>query len=475
MIEKQPNKPPGRDPRKNWARIQLAAGLLVAVIAELLMFKAVEPVASNFYLFIWWAYILTVDAVVYCIQGNSLILSRTREFLLMMPWSVAFWLLFEMLNLRLENWYYANVTPYGWIRWPGYFFSYATVLPGIFETMELLACLGLFRRATIKRRIFSPASFPIYYAFGILFFILPLAFPHYFFPLVWIAFIFLLDPINYVHGSPSLIRDWEEGTPCTFYLLLTAGLICGGLWEFWNFWAHTKWIYTVPFFEELKLFEMPAAGFLGFPPFAVECYVMYNVVSLFRGHRTWLHNTPANVSSRPLSRKLIAGTAVAMVVFYALAFRALDRYTVNSYITPLGEIPFLPPEAVSLLHQAGVQSASDVLDWCAKESNTKRLVDQAHLSEKEFLNMVEYFRLASLEWMGVDNVVLLQKAGVSSLAALVRQDPRDLHHIVHAQALPGDKLPSRAMIRLWIRSAQAADDRQVFPTAPGPAPLTTGS
>lgn len=318
--------------RKVWATLQLAFGIILALLSEFFMFKGIEPFASNFYLFIWWAYILSIDAIIYFRQGNSLIISRTGEFLVMLPWSVAFWLLFEMVNLRLENWHYVNVTPLMWVRWPGYFIAYATVLPGMFETAELLGCLGIFKNTSVKRRIFSPAGFPVFYAFGILFLLLPLAFPRFCFPLIWLAFIPLLDPINYIHGAPSLLRDWEEGRPRAFLLLLTAGLICGGLWEFWNYWAHTKWIYTVPFFDELKLFEMPLAGFLGFPPFAVECYVMYNFVSLFRHRRNWMSDPPPRASSQPISRKIIVATVIGMLLFYVVAFRALDRYTVKSYM-----------------------------------------------------------------------------------------------------------------------------------------------
>ena len=54
-----------------------------------------------------------------------------------------------------------------------------------------------------------------------------------------------------------------------------AGGACGLLWEFWNYWAATKWTYTVPYLGGVKLFEMPVLGFLGFPPFAVECWAMY--------------------------------------------------------------------------------------------------------------------------------------------------------------------------------------------------------
>src|SRR2546430_7714759 len=43
----------------------------------------------------------------------------------------------------------------------------------------------------------------------------------------------------------------------TLFRSLLSGLICGGLWEAWNVTARTKWIYSVPFFNELKLGEMP--------------------------------------------------------------------------------------------------------------------------------------------------------------------------------------------------------------------------
>ena len=62
--------------------------------------------------------------------------------------------------------------------------------------------------------------------------------------------------------------------------------MCGVLWEFWNYWAETKWLYTVPLPEWLRiqLFEMPVIGFLGFPPFAVEYFVLTELVSaLWKG------------------------------------------------------------------------------------------------------------------------------------------------------------------------------------------------
>ncbi len=75
---------------------------------------------------------------------------------------------------------------------------------------------------------------------------MPLVWPKYFFPLVWLAFIFLLEPVNHKAGAPSLLREWEKGSLRNFYLLLLAGAVCGLLWELWNFRAGSKWIYTLP-------------------------------------------------------------------------------------------------------------------------------------------------------------------------------------------------------------------------------------
>ena len=93
--------------------------------------------------------------------------------------------------------------------------------------------------------------------------------------LVWVGFALLLDPINRRLSLPSFLGDFSEGFARRFWGFLLAGWICGWLWEFWNYWAAAKWNYTFPTFQKLKLFEMPAPGYLGFVPFALECFTMY--------------------------------------------------------------------------------------------------------------------------------------------------------------------------------------------------------
>jgi hypothetical protein len=93
---------------------------------------------------------------------------------------------------------------------------------------------------------------------------------------VWIGWALFLEPINYRRGAASWLRGLERGDASHLAALLAGGLVCGVLWEFWNYWATTRWTYTVPYIPHVKLFEMPVLGYLGFPPFALECYAMYN-------------------------------------------------------------------------------------------------------------------------------------------------------------------------------------------------------
>ena len=96
---------------------------------------------------------------------------------------------------------------------------------------------------------------------------------------------FLLEPVNHASGVPSVLTDLTRGRLERFLCLLAAGFVCGLLWEFWNFWSASKWVYSAPFTQDLKYFEMPVAGFLGFGPFALEYFALYNFVRIFRARR----------------------------------------------------------------------------------------------------------------------------------------------------------------------------------------------
>jgi hypothetical protein len=113
---------------------------------------------------------------------------------------------------------------------------------------------------------------------GAAFLVLPVAVPAkwsvYLFGLIWLGFIFLLEPINQRAGRSSIWGSWSH-----IWALSAAGLICGFVWEFWNYWAQARWVYIFPLWQGWKMFEMPLVGYLGFPAFALEVYVMYVYVS----------------------------------------------------------------------------------------------------------------------------------------------------------------------------------------------------
>jgi hypothetical protein len=428
-------------------------GIGLLILSEILHLKKIDPFYSWFYCFAWWSYIFIVDAIIHYLKGNSLIVNRTKEFLLMIPWSVFIWLIFEGANLFLENWYYINL-PHSIIeRWLGYGVAYGTVLPGLFETAEFLEIIGLFKKSKIKKGLISPRRHTLLFLLGVISLLSSITLPEYCFPLIWIGFIILLEPLNYRLGGKSLLKDLEEGNPKKIYLLLLAGLICGFLWEFWNFWAQSKWIYTVPFFDESKGFEMPALGFLGFPPFTVQVYVMYNSISLLRSGRGWEESTyqvyPMR-KTRPLTWIL---TIILMVSFYVLLFRSIDHKTVDSYYPRLKDAYWIDLTFRKELPKVGIATPDDLLSLTKEKKEREELALRLFIPKEELTRWVDKTRLVQLKGIGVENLKLLEGVGVHSVSDLATENPEGLYKRME-QFYQGRPIPHKAKVRIWVREAQ---------------------
>jgi hypothetical protein len=256
-------------------------GLGIIILAEILLFLDVPPVPMFFTPIVWWGYILFTDSLVFKLRGGSLITSYPKTFLYMIPISIGCWLIFELYNVRLANWEYINMSDSFAIRVVGYILSFATITPGIYETAHLIQAKFFPEGLHWKKLRFSGTATAILMLTGALFMIVPLLVSKtassYLFGLVWVGVIPLVDPISRKLGAPSLLAELEQGEWATFVSFLLSGVGCGLLWEFWNYWALTKWVYHVPFWNTVKYFEMPLIGFLGFLPFALECFVMFNL------------------------------------------------------------------------------------------------------------------------------------------------------------------------------------------------------
>jgi hypothetical protein len=429
-------------------------GLAILLISHVLLVMEFEPVASWFYYWAWWSYILIVDSLIYTIKKNSLIMNRKGEFFLLLFWSIVIWTFFEAVNLIMQNWYYSNVVPSLVIRWLCYGAAYATVLPGLFETTELLESVGLFKKSSVKSITVTTTVKAGLVSLGMAFLLGVLFYPRYCFPLVWGSIIFLFEPINYRWSDKSLLKDWEKGNARKLYLLLTAGLICGILWEFWNFWATTKWIYTVPFFEELKVFEMPLLGFLGFPPFAVECYVVYSFISIFRHQRGWEEdNYRLNQGKRVLS-PLVVTTSLVGLLFCLATFNAMDTRTVNSYWPSLGELEIVPPEITVRLEGFAIKTPQALLTRTGSTQGRRELALMLNVSDGEIAQWMKTAALSQLKGMGTVNANLLNKAGIEDIPCLAKQDPATLYaKLVSLTRGETPSAPREAIISVWVKEA----------------------
>ena len=264
-------------PLRGWA------GLGIMLIAEALLFlHAGWFIAVYFTPIVWTGYILLADGLVASLKGESRITRSPREFLALAFWSIPLWLIFEAYNLRLQNWVYVGMPLSPALDYFGYAWAFATIWPGIYQTTDLLEALGFFARRFQPRTPFSRELRGLMVVAGLLMATVPVLVPPsiggYLFGAVWVGFVLLLDPLLYAWHSPSLLRDCEHGIYTKLGCLLAAGWVCGILWEFWNYWAGARWLYVFPIAQGWKIFQMPAPGFGGFPPFAVECWVMFETL-----------------------------------------------------------------------------------------------------------------------------------------------------------------------------------------------------
>src|SRR5881394_2267939 len=180
-------------------RLAWAAGLIGLPLSHYWLVAKIEPFYSSIYCFLWWSYIFVADFAVCKLRGASLLRDRPKEFLLLSVWSVPLWLLFEAVNLRIQNWYYV-MAPWSFSLGMVYLIlAFGTVLPGIFETMELM--VGLIEKLSPGGRIAgSPFSINqwnvrVQLGIGALMLVLLLVYPEDCFCLAWGFAFFLTEPI----------------------------------------------------------------------------------------------------------------------------------------------------------------------------------------------------------------------------------------------------------------------------------------
>ena len=230
---------------------------------------------------LWVGYCLAVDALVYRRKGNSLLTRSKAGYLRLFLISAPVWWLFELINLRTQNWVYDGKQfftelEYG-IRAT---FSFSTVIPAAFGTAELAGTFKWLKKMKPGIQI-VPDSFTlgVFFVSGWALLAGVLLLPVYFFPFVWLSIYLIIEPVNCVLKNRNILHYTATGDWRPVIALWIGCLICGFFWEMWNFYSYPKWLYHIPFVDFLHVFEMPILGYLGYIPFSLELFALYHLIT----------------------------------------------------------------------------------------------------------------------------------------------------------------------------------------------------
>lgn len=399
--------------------MRLVIPVVLIAAAYVLLWLRVEPVPTWFFVFAWYPTLALLDAVATKLDGRLSLLGRPRVALSLLAWSPVIWLVFEAANFRLNNWYYVFLPRALAERWTGILVSFATVVPAVVLAERALDAAGVgwgWRPRPITLG-FGDVRWSAVWGTAVTAAVL--IWPRHLYPLIWGTLLLMCDPIVYRRRRElSLLGDIERGDWSRIARLMLGGLGIGLLWETYNHWARGKWIYTVPLLEDLKWFEMPPLGFVGFPFFALEAWAMYQALAVMGvavsltgdDGRGQAMRGDAVVARHRLSSPVIA--SLLAVLFTAAVLTGMARWTISS-------------------------NAPERSVWERAETD-------------------ESARLATLRGIGTEHAFTLQAASVSSVCDLAVAEPTGLWTRLHATGDVLGKRPTEAEVRVWIRAARRA-------------------
>lgn len=261
-----------------WGWLGVALGAVAWALAWT-RFEWFAPLQRFTFTPIWVAYIVVVNAMTVRMTGHCMLVDRTTFFLRLFPLSAVFWWFFEYQNRFVQNWYYEGVEGFSSLQYVlSATFSFATVLPAVMGTYELLKAYPAFSAGLdgfVKWDVKKPKRVAVV---TLCMFGMGLAgigvWPDYLFPLLWISPLMIMTSIQALEGRETLFAGVRSGRWRNLFLLAVASLICGFFWEMWNYLSYARWIYAVPFVGRFHVFEMPILGYAGYLPFGLECAVI---------------------------------------------------------------------------------------------------------------------------------------------------------------------------------------------------------
>jgi len=264
-------------------------GLGLVIVFWILNWTLTGPRTNWGFFPLWLGYCLSMDGLVAWRTGTSLLTRSPRKYVALFLISAPGWWIFELFNLRTQNWVYIGAeifTPLQYVFWTTV--SFTTVIPAVFGTTELFASFDFVKRLTKRGPVIDTdkRTTVSFFVLGWVMLALMLLYPKIFFPFIWFSIYFILEPINVWLGNRSLAQwtakgDWRPVIALWLGILMTAFF-----WEMWNYCSYPKWIYHVAWGNWLHIFEMPLLGYGGYLPFALELYAIYHLVVGFFGDKS---------------------------------------------------------------------------------------------------------------------------------------------------------------------------------------------
>lgn len=230
---------------------------------------------------LWLSYVLLANVLLHRRTGSAPLFDEALKYSLLFPASALFWWCFEYLNRFTGNWEYQNISHFSALTYVIFAtLAYSTVLPAIEVTKQLLAdsnWLIPFRDWT--KLLLSDSCLYACGGIALVALIFLPVFPQELFALMWLAPLFLLAALVRKLGLRSFLDDIGRGQWEEIVAYSAAGLVCGILWELWNYLSLARWTYAVPYVGAFKIFEMPLLGYAGYLPFGILCGMLIRLLT----------------------------------------------------------------------------------------------------------------------------------------------------------------------------------------------------
>jgi len=149
--------------------------------------------------------------------------------------------------------------------------------------------------------------------------------------------------------------------------------------------------------------------------------------------------------------------AYALSLFAVAALLTIGRPAFASHYA-VGDVPRLITSAdAEKLHKAGVNTTEDLLAKAGKAKDRKALAKASGISAGTLLDLARRCDLLRIKGVGSEMVLLLEAAGVKSIAELAKKDaPGLLAAITSANSAKkiSEKPPTEPQVQFWIDEAK---------------------